>query len=129
MAKAQIRVSVDPELWSSLKYEGEKDTQLQDRIMAVISRLVKIDRDPMAALGKLESLSQVNEPVTQLLDESVGILNKATEKLDKSVEAVNRATEGLDGAIESIETCSLPTKEPQSISTEAIEENLGDADF
>ncbi len=53
MSKNQIRVSVDSELWSLLKYEGETDTQVQNRIMAVIVRLRDIDPDPMCALGIL----------------------------------------------------------------------------
>ena len=115
MAKVQVRVSVDPDLWSSLKYEGEKDTQLQDRIMAVISRLVKIDSDPMAALGKLESLGQVNEPITQLLTESVETLNRATQKLSE--------------AADSIETSSIDNRRPQTTPTETVEEDLSDEDF
>jgi len=54
MTRAKIRGSVDYELWQSLKIEGDSDTNVLNRVLAVIERLTKYDSDPMAAMGALE---------------------------------------------------------------------------
>lgn len=86
MAKVQVRVSVDANLWSRLKYEGETDTQVQNRIMAVIARLVEIDPDPMAAIGRLQALGEVNCQVVEIGEEPI---YEADDDEESNIEITN----------------------------------------